>query len=106
MPSVTTQNLSTAVAQVAQNTQVPAQQGRENVSALNQNQLAQISRVASDKQLSNPPKSDETRSPQRTKRAEANFAAQKEAPRKKGAASVDPESKPRVKDDGLMDVVA
>lgn len=106
MPSVTTQNLSMVLSQVAQ-PQTQAAANASNNQNINPNQLAQLSRISADKQLSNPKRNDKDRSVQVAKRVEAAFAPQaSKAVSKKPSSAKDPELEAKVKDDGLMDVVA
>lgn len=106
MPSVTTQNLSMVLSQVAQ-PQVQPQPNLANTQALSATQLAQLSRISADRQLSNPKRSDKERSPQVVKRVEGAFAPQEtKALSSKNKLNKDAEEQVKVKDDGLMDVVA
>lgn len=107
MPSVTTHNLGTAIAQVAGNTQSQAQQSAPQPNAgLSTAQIAAINRVATERQLLSPPRSDKARSPRQLKQVEGTFAAQERPGQREAEKKIDPESRSRPRDDGLMDVVA
>jgi hypothetical protein len=53
----------------------------------------------------NPARSDTSRAPSKIKQTEANYAAQSKGA-KRAESKVDPETRSRPKEDGLMDVVA
>jgi hypothetical protein len=106
MPSVTTHNLGTVASQVTptahSNTQTQVSSPAANLNAA---QVAQISKVAADRQTMNPARSDTSRAPSKIKQTEANYAAQSKGA-KRAESKVDPETRSRPKEDGLMDVVA
>jgi hypothetical protein len=107
MPSVATHNLGTAIAQIAGNSPGQAQQSvpQQNAS-LSTSQLAAINRIATERQLLSPPRSDKSRSPSQKKQIEGIFAAQERPAQRQPEEKIDPESRSRPRDDGLMDVVA